>query len=209
MPIFRINDRHVLFIHVPKNGGTSVTAMLESVGEKLFDERIDLGRVGFRPRHLHGEILNRIFLPTMIDHAFLVVRNPVARMVSEYRYQSRRGGLRWQRLLHFDAWLSVSLSMAGRRPEYRENHFRPQVEYLCFGAEVHRMEDGLARIPARLSAVTCLAEMPEIPARNVTRKDRSVRMSKRSLSRILDRYAEDFERFGYTRDANAYDEFTE
>lgn len=203
MPIFSLNGCSVLFIHVPKNGGTSVAEMLEACAEKRFDGRIDVHGRNFRPRHLHATALEEVFFPQMIDYAFMVVRNPVHRIISEYRYQKRRGGLRWQRMTGFDAWLRLSLALTRRHPGYRENHFRPQTEFFGFDCEVFRMEDGMDILRDRLVAVTGASGIPAIGTRNQSPKA-PVHLSRHHLRLLFQHYSEDFERFGYAAKAEAY-----
>lgn len=198
MPLFEINGRRILFIHVPKNAGTSITSLLGRYSAPRLDGKLRLYGKTFRPRHLHGELLEQILHPGMVDYAFMVVRDPAARMISEYFYQRRPGtsGLRWQRLTSFGAWLDYSLWRSANDPGYWENHFRPQSSFRCFDCEVFRLEDGLAAMTARLSVVTGLP-IEDIPTLNRHPKAHLVPGS-RARSRILERYKADFDRFGYS-----------
>ena len=88
MPIYRINNRNVLFIHVPKTGGTSVERYLglyaqpalHNQGAKLLRPVKD---ATFTPalamQHFHAELLEAMFPPDFFDYAFMVVRHPAAR----------------------------------------------------------------------------------------------------------------------------------
>ncbi|MEL6946130.1 MAG: sulfotransferase family 2 domain-containing protein [Pseudomonadota bacterium] len=208
MAIVSRNGRTVLFIHVPKNGGTSVTNMLRGFGDPRFDMPMQMYGRGLRPRHLHGEALEKIFAPAMVDYAFMVVRSPVERMVSEYRYQARKGGFRWQRALGFDRWLSFCLARAQANPWFRENHFRPQVEFECFDCSVFKIEDGMARVAQALADATGLDVPPTVEQLNATKRGSveslSVRMSKQSFQRICERYQSDMELYRYSSDPADY-----
>ncbi len=197
MPLFEINGRRILFIHVPKNAGTSITCLLGRYSAPRLDGKLRIYGKTFRPRHLHGELLERMLHPGTVDYAFMVVRDPVARMVSEYLYQRRPGtsGLRWQRLTGFDTWLDYSLWRSALDPSYWENHFRPQSAFACFGCEVFRLEDGMSVISERLSAVTGQL-IGGIPTLNSSPKA-ELTVSPRARSRILNRYRADFDQFGY------------
>lgn len=197
MPLFEINGRRILFIHVPKNAGTSITGLLGRYSAPRLDGKFRLYGRTFRPRHLHGHTLEQVLHPGMIDYAFMVVRNPLSRMMSEYVYQRRpaTSGLRWQRLLGFDAWLDYSLWRSRMDESYWENHFRPQSEFECFGCEVFRLEEGTAPISRRLSEVIGLP-VAEVPTLNGQPGHR-ITPSLRAQERIFTRYRTDFERFGY------------
>ena len=197
MPIFNVNGRRILFVHVPKNAGTSISAMLEQLGEKRFDERLKVFGRTLRPRHLHAAVLEKLLFLEMLDYSFMIVRDPIEKLLSEYRYQRKKGGLHWQNFIGFDAWLRMSFFLADRFPEYRENHFRPQSDFECFGCEFFRIEDGLEPVADRLKVVAGLAFPPDVPRHNQS-KNADIKPSSASLKRIAERYAKDFERFGYT-----------
>lgn len=197
MPLFEINGRRILFIHVPKNAGTSITSLLGRYSQPRLDAKFRLSGKTFRPRHLHGELMEQMLHPGMIDFAFMVVRNPLSRMVSEYFYQRRAGvaGLRWQRFVGFEDWLQYSLWRSATDPGYWENHFRPQSEFECFGCEVFRLEDGMAAVSRRLGEVTG-QKVDEVPVLN-SQPRRPFALSARARHRIFVRYGSDFERFAY------------
>jgi len=127
----------------------------------------------------------------------MIVRDPVEKLLSEYRYQRKKRGLHWQNFLGFDAWLRVSLFIADHNPEYRENHFRPQSDFEVFDCEVFRIEDGFEQLAIRLKEITGLKEVPDVPIHNQSRSEQ-IRPSAASLKCIASRYKNDFERFGYS-----------
>lgn len=196
MAVFSCRGQSVLFVHTPKCAGTSVTTVLEALGEKRFDDRIRIGRHAVRPRHLPREALERIFLPEMFDYSFMMVRNPVERVLSEYRYQCRKAFPRWQAILGFDRWLALSLARAASDPWYRENHFRPQTDFRVFDCDVFRVEEGLAPLVAKLAEITGM-DMPAVTEHRNRTEARDIRMTSRSLDLILRTYRADFEAFGY------------
>jgi hypothetical protein len=203
MPLFEINGRRILFIHVPKNAGTSITSLLSQYSEARLDAKLRIYGKTFRPRHLHGELLEQMIHPGMIDYAFMVVRHPLARMFSEYHYQRRPGtaGIRWQRLTGFEAWLDYSLWRSSLDPGYWENHFRPQSSFECFDCEVFRLEDGLDAMSHRLSEVT---GQPIGTAPTLNSHPRSHPVLGRSIrAKISRRYGPDLYRYGYEVQLNA------
>ncbi|MBV1903028.1 MAG: sulfotransferase family protein [Marinosulfonomonas sp.] len=197
MPVIDINGRRLLYIHVPKVGGTSVTEFLSRHGAVIFDESMTIYQKKFRPRHLHAEHLKQIYLPDMFDYVFMVVRNPVEKLVSEYRYQRRKSGLHWQSATNFQSWLRYSLWRSSNSPSYRENHFRPQSEFACFNCEIFKLEDGHGQLTKRLAEIAGI-----LPAETVDQLNKSPRkdylISKQSIDIIHNRYSDDFNNFGYS-----------
>ena len=106
-------------------------------------------------------------LPRSPDIVFAVVRDPVARMASEYRWQRRgRRGRRLGKLLAclpFGIWLRLMLAMAARHPHAMDNHLRPQSDFIPEGATVFRFEAGLQPVADWLSGETGHPEGLEMP----------------------------------------------
>lgn len=170
MPIFSINGRTVLFIHVPKTGGTTLERLLAGAGPMgLHSERRSLSsfmRSGWASKpvplqHLHGAILERLFHPRQFDHVFMVVRNPVDRMISEYRHA--RALHRPEARLPFPAWLRASLIAARFDAGFRNNHFRPQSHFAFGDPQVLYFEDGIPAIANHIARTLGLPEFPDIP----------------------------------------------
>ena len=142
MPLFRIGGKSVLFIHIPKTGGTSVENLLSSqgpmslhsLGQKANRVRMGAERQGrgIPLQHLHAAALTTLLQPQQVDYAFVIVRDPVDRLVSEYRHSRALG--RPETRLGFSAWLRVSLAAVRLIPGFRNNHFRPQSDFPCFAA---------------------------------------------------------------------------
>ena len=201
MPVYQIGSKTVLFIHVPKTAGMAMGAHLGRAGRAAFQDRIVFRGGTFGPRHQPAAVLEKIFLPEMIDYAFMVVRHPVARLVSEYRYQRRHGTIQLSRLriFGFDTWLRNALFRLKSDPNWRDGHFRPQVQYECFDCEVFRYEDGLQNVSDRLSSLTGIGIPAGVSPENVS-PPRPVHISQVSLEKIAQYYTADFERFGYDVD---------
>jgi hypothetical protein len=199
MPILSVEGKTVLFIHVPKTGGRAVEAHIKDHGSVCFEHT--LGReLGLKciPMHFHGAVLESLFDPSLFDHAFMVVRHPVARAVSDFRYFVRRRKL-VDNPPNFTRWLRYRLFRAQRNPYYMDNHFRPQWEFECFDSAVYRLEDGLETAVKDMNAklgTTIPEQLPRVNEGAAVEVD--VRDADRDL--IYSRYAQDFERFGYQKD---------
>jgi len=203
MPVFRIGTRNVLFIHVPKTGGSSVEKFLASHAEMALHDRggrilRPTARALFAPglvmQHFHGEILRTMFPKSYFDYAFTIVRNPETRLVSEYGHAVSRG--RADALLPFSLWARAALRLARAAPCLGNNHFRAQSDFPCFNAEVFRFEEGLEAILRQVCLRLGLSPPREIPHERrspvaVTRVSGPVR------ALIAHAYASDYANFGY------------
>lgn len=198
MPVYTIAGRRILFVHVPKTGGMAISAALQQAGDMRFDAALRQGGHRFQPRHAAADTITSLYDPDWFDFIFLVVRDPVARAVSEYRYQRRKSGLHLARLTGFDTWLARALSRSAKDPSYRDNHFRPQTDFLLPQAQVFRYEDGLSAPLDALSALTGLDLTARLALRNPS-PEPPFTPSDRSLDRLATAYRRDFETFGYPR----------
>ena len=196
----------LFYAHVPKTGGTSIehflTANFGEVG--LFDDTWTAFRsfeTGFvtSPQHLAASAVERIFPEGAIDYSFAVVRHPLDRMLSSFRFQAN-GGLR-EKLRHigFSAWCEAMLSAAEREPTFSDNHFRPQSDLVPEGAEVFQLEEGLEPLERRLAEVLGQPSLQHgVERKNVSRPEpANMRLTQADVQRINAFYAADFERFGY------------
>jgi hypothetical protein len=213
MPSVEINGRLIYFAHCPKAGGTSVERfMVDRWGDSVrllgwgWDRRWAgrgerAGEVPSSPQHFVWEDARRA-LPREPDAVFTVVRDPVARMVSEYRYQreGRLTGLfgRPVRTLGFSTWLRLMFALADRNPYTHDNHFRPQVAFLPpDGARVFRLEDGLGPVLSWLAGLAGQPAPEALPHDLQTGKGLSVVPTALDKGLIFQRFTEDYRRFGY------------
>lgn len=198
MPLYRINGVHVMFIHVPKTGGTSISDELRRIGEERLSTQLQASKGTLTPNHLIGKDLETLYFPEAIDYSFMIVRHPIARLVSEYRYQRRHFGIHLSRFRSFGFhwWLKYALYRYKQNPYWRGNHFKPQHEFECFGARAFRIEDGLAQIMTALAEVTKLQLDPQVRQLNKS-PARDVHISSNDVDRIASLYREDFDRYGY------------
>lgn len=198
MPIFKASDKLILFIHIPKAGGTSVrnwlsSEMTESLYMKHRSEMLPLV-----PQHFHRELLDDLFAPGFFDYSFTVVRNPFTRTLSEYNYRITRPGLKRSLMPKpsFDSWLNKTISKYKDDAYLFSNHVRPQHEFLIKGTEFFRLEDGLDALRRQLSALTGIEIAAELPHQNQSKK-RTNALTEASAKKILEFYSRDFEHFGY------------
>lgn len=209
MPIFRRDGLDVLFVHVPKTGGTSVERMFDAAGfQTLYrDTKTGPGTANrlrtVSPQHLHAHLLQQLFHVDMFDLVFMITREPVARFKSEY-------GMRNSKDLRADAdavdvWAERALSRYQRDPTALDNHLRPQVDFYLPGSVVYRLEDGLEEIMGDVNDRVG-GGLPTTTLRALDRKSSSgvatsdIKVSDHLRQRLQVLYHEDFQRFRYPSD---------
>jgi len=197
MPILETNGKSILFLHVPKTGGSSIEHHLQSIGH-VWLNATDTRFRGLKcsPQHLHASAIQSLLPQVSFDWAFMVVRHPVDRLVSQYKYQTRKP--RWpSSLMSFSVWLRYVLARRRLNSYYRDNHFRPQHEFEGFSAEVFRLEEGIGKCIERIDQKLGLATNGTSVVWEKRSRPVNVVVSPEDRKLILDVYRTDFKRYGY------------
>lgn len=147
MPIFTKENQTLLFIHIPKTGGSSFEKILSGLGwsEYLSIRGRKLNEIKFlqiSPQHFHGEIINSFVNFDYIDKAILIIRNPFDRFKSEYYWQLKQGITS----LNAEDWIKYVLDQYKNNPSIFDNHLRHQHEFMIpfDNLEVFKLEnDGI------------------------------------------------------------------
>src|SRR5690554_502775 len=92
MPVMSKHDVNILFIHIPKTGGTTIEDVFRRSGFSVsYYEPRAKTKLGSpnkirlcSPQHMHAYQINSIFDLSKFDYVFGVVRDPLTRAVSEY-----------------------------------------------------------------------------------------------------------------------------
>lgn len=218
MPSLTLGHRLIWFAHCPKAGGTSVERVLvdhfgAAVGHLHWGWDLWWKGGGWRradppnsPQHLIWEDAAQA-LPRAPDLVFALVRDPVARLASEYRYQRklRRGTRlgRWLAHLPFPLWIRLMLHVARANPYAFDNHLRPQCDFIPESATVFRLEDGMEPVGAWLAdhaeAAALVFQVPRLLASG----DAAPVINARDQALIARVFAADYDRFGYVPPAPA------
>lgn len=203
MPAYRIRNKNVLFIHVPKTGGTTVESFLETHGKSSLHNQ---GGKLLKPisnsfltrslplQHFHAELLVAMFAPDFFDYTFMIVRDPLERMKSEYRHSRALGRLDTR--LNFEWWVRLMLGLTALAPNLRNNHFRPQSQYKCFNAEVFQLEDGMEHILASVCARLSIPAPGKIPHERKMIGS-AFDVSPAAKAKVRDVYDADYRMFSY------------
>jgi len=193
MPIFSINNKRILFIHIPKTGGTSIETWLESLGVMNF--YAPLTPDGFRssPQHFRMADFNLLFGEDyQWDYAFTIVRNPYEKLRSEYFYRATN-----QKRHSYSEWIRRLLTQYIKNNFVLDNHLRPQNHFIESNLDVFKFEDGMDNIIAEIAPKIGVDKPAVVPKENVSVKQET-KLSNETLNLINRIYKNDFDQLGYT-----------
>lgn len=208
MPVMMKDGKRVLFVHIPKCGGSSLEKELSLRGwrELLSIRGIHTKELTFikcSPQHMHGEQLRFLFNLAEFDEIVSVVRNPFDRFRSEYYWQLQ------QKMVSVppEQWIEETLECYHENPFIYDNHIRPQTEFLIEGMKWFKLEEGgvkqaLDRVdqssPKR-SLIKSLLKKTNNGHLKKTLKNESIdNVFEEHKKLIVDFYREDYEVFGYS-----------
>lgn len=216
MPLARIGGTLLFFAHIPKTGGTSVEAYLRAKGPlALHGDGAGWSRLPLQ--HLHRAAYAEILPPGSYDHGFAILRDPKARLISEFRMRAepvtpKLRPLGWLRLarnraagrptyglrigrrlefMDFDAWAMRSFDAWRRDPMYRSNHMRPQTDFVDPAHRLFRFEGGLDPVFRWIDAVTGTPPAPG-PFHERRSDPMPVTCSAATEARIREVYSDDY-----------------
>ena len=209
MPLFRSQTALIYFAHIPKTGGSSVERALRNAGvkkamtmSKAKNDAAEHGRC--TPQHIHAAVYKMYFPKEFVDYAFAIVRNPYGRMASEYKMKVLNG----QKYVAPDTWITRSLKRYESFSFTRDNHIRPQVQFLAPYVERFRLEDGLDQ-PIRAAFEALGLPAPEEVPHQRKGAAEKLQISAKTRKRIADFYSPDFKKLDYDLDdCSAYFDVT-
>lgn len=171
MPLARVNGCVLHFIHIPKTGGSSVNSYLRARGDLALYSRDPLDWMKVSPQHLHRSAALRVLPPGFCDAEFTILRDPVQRIRSEYRYRAARlagatgapsAAVEWHDGSAFgegfEAWVAAVLRDWDADPCLYDNHIRPQSDFWRPGIKTFFFENGLGQVFDWIDRVTGLPD---------------------------------------------------
>ena len=226
MPLARISGTVLFFAHIPKTAGTSIEAYMRAKGSLALAGTRRHGWSRTTPQHVHRELYSDLAPPEFYDHGFTVIRDPKARLISEFkmRVEPMRPKLRpagWLRrarnriagrptygvrlanrleYLDFDTWVRRAFAEYRKDPYFKDNHIRPQHEFFDPDHKTFMFEDGIDPVFRWIDEVTGTA-----PAEGVFFERRSnpleVTPSSDAESLIRDFYSKDYDLIASLRES--------
>lgn len=147
MPIFHIGGKNVLFIHIPRTGGTTIERSFSSLYPMSFFSFGKISSSAVTPQHYTKGDIDAMFAKGYFDYAFTIVRDPYQRIESEYKLNLALAQASfWEGSPSFSQWLDSNLLDAQSNRHHADNHFRPQTDFIGDGLNVFRFEHGLSHI---------------------------------------------------------------
>ena len=201
MPIFNFGNRQVLFLHIPKAGGSSITKWLSEYSDTSFFRPRAIAPFRIPPQHLRWRDFDYLLNNPTFDYAFAVVRNPYERLESEYFWRHRNAKAQGKPWDDFNSWVERQIQAVRENSFHASNHLCTQVSFLADPVEVFQLEDGMEKIIVRI------ADILKIPPPNMILHENArsgegpaLTWSGDTINLVRDFYEADFETFGYDPD---------
>lgn len=191
MPFFEANHKRILFIHIPKTGGSSIERIFETCAHISFFSPVHPDVIRVCPQHFTLMDIE-LMRGGVWDWVFTVVRNPYQRLESEYSY---RKGLSLTEL-GFNDWVLQVLCHANENPFYLDNHLRPMHEFIDERVEIFKYENGLDPVVEKARKHLGLNEAEPLDRVNQSKRDK-VKWRTKTIRAVNTFYRLDFERFEY------------
>lgn len=199
MPFIESDGKRILFVHIPRTGGTSIEKSLSFAAPLRFFCPTKLPFLRITPQHLTFQDFKSLFGTDFFEYCFTVVRDPYCRIESVY---GMRTALARERFIKdippFTVWLQIHLSQARNDPYHLDGHLRPQTDYIGSGMKIFRYESGLQAIVSRVSEQTGIPL--QLPEQLHLRSELAGRIAwdYDSLSLVNKFYADDFRTLKYS-----------
>lgn len=207
MPFIQAHGKKILFIHVPRTGGTSTEQWLSSVAPLRFFSYGIPSFLKCTPQHLTYSDIAALFGEEFFEYGFMIVRNPYRRLESEYKMrhvlakQSFFGAME-----PFSAWLEANIDVARNNPWHMDNHIRPQWQFASKHLQVFKFETGLDTIWDTVSRDVGIDsfQAPARPHLDTGGFDGKIEWDIKEVNLVREFYRQDFEQFDF--DIFSYDE---
>ena len=195
----------ILFLHVPKCGGSSIVDTFEAHG---YSPQLQMRGLPPQecliasPQHQTFSGLREVIRPEKLTDIFILVRNPYERIKSEFNWTFR--DTTTEHRPDFSEWILDSLALASEDRSHADNHFRPAIDFVDINTpvKVFRLEDGI-----ELAIEFFLQEAGESLPKKISHEKNSAKLphschslhfNDKALDKINTFYKYDFAAFGYT-----------
>lgn len=210
MPLYNLKresvDKTFLFIHIPKTGGTAIESYFTSLGLTGFNDPMSYRAIRpflkIPPTHFDYELCDKLFRLDRL-YSFAIVRNPVQRFISEYRWAIEKSSLPENvKKYSVSDFIKYSFEMYERDENFLAGHLKPQRRFV--GSKLSKSfkyEVGLNSIVTEVFRDTGLKPLGKIEIPVINRSsNKSVCLKDTDIEAIYRMYSDDFTLFGYSPD---------
>ena len=214
MPIFRTTNKDILFIHIPKAGGTSVekffyanqfaVLFIDHAGNKAQYMNSLNNLTKCSPQHMHGDLLKSYFDLSKFSSIFMMVRHPVEKIVSEYNYRMKITKIEKKKNIEINTWINEAIQACSSNPYIYDNHLRPQWHFLLDNCKVFKLEDGMhskwvESVEKYCNVKFSIRQVKVFFSSGLPTKDIGSKLSNLTFDLIYKFYEKDFEIFKYQK----------
>ncbi len=197
MPLFEKNNVKLLFVHIPKTGGTCLRKWLEQQDVKVsFYNPSPPSTLRVTPQHMPISDLKILLGKDGWQWSFAVVRNPYDRIESEYFYRLMNMKKKQLQIAVFSDWLIQSINASKTNPFHLDNHFQRQTDFIDADVEVFKLEEGLEKVACKMAAHFDI-EPPNILDKENSSPRETVTWSTEARDMFNTYYANDFIQLDY------------
>lgn len=198
MPVYKINNKLCLFIHIPKCGGTTVEAWMRQNSNESFISSHPMQNLPCTPQHFHSTLLQHLFSSDHFDFVFTICRNPLDRLLSEYKYRMTSRSNRGKKHTPFYKWFWLNMSRYTQNKFHLDNHLRPQHEFIAFNSQIYRFENGIDNIIEDIANKLDISPPKQKHHKNKS-QEINLSVSEKLVSDIYSIYHKDYEFFQYSK----------
>lgn len=200
-------EKTFLFIHVPKTGGTAIETYFRAIGlTGYFDPATYMPvrpYLKVPPAHYDYGVMNRLYNLDSL-YSFAVVRHPVQRMVSEYKWALEKStGAASLAGKSFGDYIRQMIDSYRRDENVAAGHFKPQIRFVGDKvSKIFKYEAGLENIISHVLKDVGLTFDGQVRLPVVNRTaERKVAPTAEDIALIREFYVEDFKAFDYEAEA--------
>lgn len=202
MPVMIKNNQSVLFVHIPKCGGSSFEKIMSTLGwkELLSIRGLPLNKLNFincTPQHMHKELLSQIIKPQSFDQITTIVRNPYNRLLSEYAWQTH------QKITRLPAkdWIDHVFNEYEKNKFSYDNHIRPQSEFIFEDSKIFKLEEnGILNAIMNVNPGIDPKDIPNKSEKRTKKNEETLIDFEDNKKTIIAFYKQDYKKLNYSFD---------
>ena len=215
MPIFSKiiegKKHQILFVHIPKSGGTTINEFFKFINYKSYFEpnKFFKKQLKIPPQHYNYKILDSLLNLNKFSFSFTVVRNPFDKLISSYLWSLKYSSVFNKKFYSFEEWFDITLSNFKRNENFMANHIIQQVKFV--GPKInsiYKFEVGIDKIILDILKKNNI-EIKNLQIPILNKSDGNRNEIKRNLlnqpliiNEIIELYHEDFKTFNYDTNLN-------